>query len=225
MPANRGNLRERRTQSPIGSQPDLLIHLLLQLVDGLGVENAIAQQPHLEFRQRVALGIRLQLSRRTIGTLVIGKRMRVRPDDVSMHKCRPVAGTAPGNCLFKCQVACDWIGSIDLGEVEVGKVRHQTGDVAAGGVHLDWDGDGIAIVFNDEEDRQFGVRCRIQRLPELSLAGCAFAKGDVDHLVPVKSDMFELTVICLSDQRRIRMAGKIPPRFGATDRLQALRGR
>ena len=58
MFTNRGNLGKRRTQRPLGGQTHLLVNLLLQPVDRFGVQNAFAQQAHLELRQRVAQRIR-----------------------------------------------------------------------------------------------------------------------------------------------------------------------
>ena len=97
-----------------------------------------------------------------------------------------------------------------------GKPRHQLRDVAARGLHVDRHRDGVAVVLDQEQHRQLEVARRVQRLPELTLAGRAVAGRDVARLrrpspCPRSSGCVALEVAVL-DQR-----------LGDAHRLQELR--
>ncbi len=80
-------------------------------------------------------------------------------------------------------------------KVEMGEVGEQVRDVAAGGVDFDGNGDGVAVVFDDEEDGELEVGGDADGFPELALGGGAFADGDVDDFVAVGFDGVELAVV------------------------------
>ena len=222
MLLNRGNLRQRGTQRPLGRQPDLFIHLLLQTSNRLGVEDSLAQQPHLELRQWIAQIVSREFTRRPVETVIVGERMRVRPYHMTMHKRRPIARTAPGDRLLKCKIARHRIGAVDLRKVEVRKICYQPRDVPAGGVDLDRNRDCVFIVLDNKEHRQLGIGSGVERFPELPLAGRPFAERDINYLVAMELHILELPVVALALSRRFGMARKIPSRLGAAYRLKAL---
>ena len=118
------------------------------------------------------------------------------------------------------------IGAVDLGKVEVGEVGHQAGDVAAGRVHLDRDADGVAVVFDAEDDGQLLVGGGVERLPELALRGGTFAEQVSDDLVAVELDVVEGAVVDggIRLSRRLGMAAEVAAGLGATHGVQHLRG-
>ena len=61
MALDGADLRQRRAQHPLRRAPHLFVHLLFQAVDGRGIENAVAQQAHLQLGQRVESGVPLAL--------------------------------------------------------------------------------------------------------------------------------------------------------------------
>ncbi len=54
MPVDRTDIREGSAQGSFRRGAALLIDFLLQPVDGRGIEEAITQQTHLQFGQRIA---------------------------------------------------------------------------------------------------------------------------------------------------------------------------
>jgi hypothetical protein len=80
-------------------------------------------------------------------------------------------------------VALEHVAAVDLLDEEARKARDELGDAPAGGVHLDRDGDRVAVVLDEVDDGQFQVAGGVQRLPELALAGGAVAGGAEHHLV------------------------------------------
>ena len=94
-----------------------------------------------------------------------------------------------------------------------------------GGVHFDRHRDGVLVVFDHEQHRQLEVRCRVERLPELALAGRAVAAGDVHDFVAVEDDVFELTIVTVDLLGGFGMLAEIASGFGASHGLQKLRSR
>ena len=93
MPLDGTDLRQRRAQHPVGGAPHLFVDLLFQPVDGRRIENAVAQQAHLQLGQRIQSSFPLALRLRPVEPFVVGKGMRIRPDYMPMHKGRTLAGS------------------------------------------------------------------------------------------------------------------------------------
>src|SRR5436853_7458267 len=121
--------------------------------------------------------------------------MRVRPDDVTVNKCRTTAGTDVRDCFLHRGITGERVGTVNLSEVEIRKVRDEFGNIAARRLHFDRYGDGVAIVFNDEQHGEPARRRRVQRLPEFALTRGAFAAGDVGDFITVENNVFEGGVI------------------------------
>ena len=130
-------LGQHRLHCAVRGALHLFIHLLLQAVDALRVEKSFAQQPHLlHLRNRVARVLDLHLCVAAIVALIVGERVRVRPDYVSMHQRRSLSRTRIRHCLDHRRVARQRIRPIDLGEVKVWEVRNQPRNVSAGSIHF-----------------------------------------------------------------------------------------
>ena len=148
MPRDACNRRKRRFQGFVRGLGGFAVQRLLQVVDLLGAQDAFAQQAHLHARQRIAHGVGFALGGRAVQLVVVGKRMRIGPDAMPVHKCRPEARPAMLRRGLECPQAGFGIGAVDLGKMEVGEIGHQPRDVAARGVHLHRHADGIAVVLD-----------------------------------------------------------------------------
>jgi hypothetical protein len=82
----------------------------------------------------------------------------------------------------------DGVCAVATLDEQVGEAFDETRDVAARGLHLDGDADGVAVVFDEEDDGEPQVARRVERLPVLALARRAVARGAVDDLVATDSD-------------------------------------
>ena len=131
----------------------IVVDLLLQLIDALLVENALADQKHLHMGHRIVGGVALALRFGPIQALVVGQRMRIRANHVRMHEGGASACPAMSSGAHKCRVAYDRIGSVELFEMEIGEAADQARDVAARGLHLYRHRDGVFVVFDDEQNR------------------------------------------------------------------------
>ena len=217
-------------RSAIRGALDLVVHLALQAGDALGVENAFAQQPHLHLGDGVARVLGLDLFLAAVLTFVVAERVRVGTDDVAVNQRGAMSGACVGDCLGHRRIAGERVRAIDFGEVEVGEVRDQLGDVSAGSVDLDRGGDGVLVVLDDVDYREFGVAGGVERLPEFALAGGAFADRDVDDFVAVELDVFVVAIVVPSAfglrTGGVGMAREVAAGLGAPHRVEALgRGR
>ncbi len=215
-------LRRGRFEGAVARLQHLFGHLLFELVDRLLVEDAFADQEHLQAGDGIALGLFLALGLGAIEALIVGERVRIGTDDVPVHEPRPFAGADVLHRAGDGGIALDRIGAVALLEMEVGEIGHQARDVAARGLHLAGHGDGVLVVLDQEQNRQLQVGGRVQRLPELALAGGAFPGGDVDHLVAVEGHILELAVVAGNFLGRLGMAREVAAGFGASDGVQEL---
>src|SRR5271156_5274370 len=126
--------------------------------------------------------------------------------------------------LLKSTIGGDVVSAVDLSKVEVGEIGNQTRNISARGIDLNRHRDGVAVVFDDKDDRKPFVRGGIERFPELSLRGGTFADGDVDALVAVELDVAPGAVISLMLFGCFGMTTDVSARFGAADGVQALSG-
>ena len=107
------------------------------------------RRSHLHTGERVAEGVGFKLFLGAVVALVVGEGVGVGADDVAVDERRAVAGTAVGDGFRPWRRSWRWVGAVDFGEVEVGEVCDEAGDIAAGSVDLDGRRDGIPIIFND----------------------------------------------------------------------------
>ena len=201
------DLGQRSLESALGGLGDFAIQLLLQSRDLFGGQDALAQQAHLHLGDGIAQGVGFALGLRAIEPVVVGERVGVAADAVAVDKGRPQAGAAVGHGALKGLTTCLRIGAVHLGKVEVGEVGHQAGDVAAGRAHLDRSADGVAVVFDAENDGQLPVGGGVERLPELALRGGTLAQQGEDDLVAVELDIVEGAVVAARLLRRLRDGG------------------
>ena len=203
----------RRGQRFVGRRGDLAVDLLAQprQVD-LG-QGALVLEVSREQQQRVALGVLRALGGRAVERLVVGQRVRVRPDHVRVHERRSLARAAPGRGLAEHREARERVAAVHLAHQQVRKAAHEPRDAAAGGLHLDRHRDRVAVVLDQVEHRQLQVAGRVQALPELALGGGAVAGRAVDDLVGGERR-----------RRGARVPGReVEARLGAAHGMQELR--
>ena len=80
-------------------------------------------------------------------------------------------------------VAGEEVGAVDALDEETGERGDQLRNVATRRLHFDRDGNGVAIVLDQIDDRELERTGGVERLPELPFAGGAFADRDVGHFV------------------------------------------
>jgi hypothetical protein len=169
-----------------------------------------------EFRHpcdRIALRLRGALVRRLVQTLVVGQRMRVRPDHLGVDEGRPLAGAGVGDGFLYRGVARQVVRAVNALNQQPREVRYQPRDVAAGRLCFDGHRDRVAVVFDDDDDRQPAQAGVVERFPELSFAGGAIAEREVGDLVGV------VPLVTVFDGRELLVE---PARLRAADCLQAL---
>ena len=131
-----------------------------------------------------------------------------------------------GDSDFEGVEAGDGVGAVDFGKMEIGEIFEQVRDVSAWRVDFDGDGDGVAVVFDDEEDGELEIGGDADGFPELTLGSGAFADGDVNDLVAVEIDGMELAVVAFVLLRGLGMLGQVERSFRAAYSLETLgRGR
>ena len=141
---------------------------------------------------------------------------------MAVHKRRAVAGADMLDGAAQGGKAFEKVGAVALLKVEVGEVCHQRTDVAARRLVLDRDGDGVAVVLDDIEQRKLALGSRVDRLPELALRGGPFSAGDVGDLVGVMLHILELAIIAIHFGVGCRVTGEVEPGLGTAHGLQKL---
>ena len=131
-----------------------------------------------------------------------------------MDQRRSAPGAGVGDRAPHRRVARDVVAAVDLLDQQIGEAVQQPRDVAARRLLGDRHRDRVAVVLDQDDERQLLLRRRVQRLPELAFAGGALAGRDVG----------DLAVVQLGGA--LRQAGEAlvaHRRFGAADAVQALR--
>ena len=171
-------------------------------------------QPPRQLRDGIALGFPGALLGRLVELLVVRQRVRVRPDHLGVDERRSAPAAGVGDRAPHRRVARDVVAPVDLLDQQIGEAVQQPRDVATRRLLGDRHRDRVAVVLDQDDERQLLLRRRVQRLPELALAGGALAGRDVG----------DLAVVQLGGA--LRQAGEAlvaHRRFGAADAVQALR--
>src|ERR1700730_17050154 len=103
---------------------------------------------------------------------------------------RPAALAAIRNRLLADGIALKRIGAVAFGNMQIRKAAREFRNAAAGGLYLDGDGNGIAVVFDEIQERELFAARDVEGLPELALARCSIATGHVDDLIALVTHVF-----------------------------------
>jgi len=202
-----------------------VVDLLLESVDLVGGENALAEQAHLHLGDGVAQRIGLTLGGGAIELVIVRERVGIGADDVAVDEGGTEAGAAVFGSSLKSAQAGFGVGAVDFCEVEIGKICDQLGDVSAGRIDLDGNTDGVAVVFDEKDDGQLGVGGGVERFPEFALRCGAFAEAGEGNLVGVERDVVKRAII---QPGRLLcgfgMTAEVAPGLGASDGVENLGG-
>ena len=135
-----------------------------------------------EAAQRIARRLRFPFGGALVVALVVRHRMRVGARDTGMDERRSRASPRPGDRFAHRPEARHAVRSVDADDVQAGERLEQLGDVAARRLHLDRDGDGVPVVFDQVDDRQPAGTGRVERFPELAAARLAVTERNQGHL-------------------------------------------
>ena len=224
--------RQGRGERGFGGLGHLAVDLLLELGDLFRGQDVFAEQAHLHAADGIAEGVGLALLGGAVELVVVGERVRVGADAVAVDEGGALAGAAVAGRILEGAQAGLGVGAVDLLEMEVGEVGHQAGDVAAGRVHFDGNADGVAVVFNQEDDGQLLVGGGVEGFPELAFGGGTLADACQRDLIAVELDVVKGAVI--PPRRRIGggigllgglgMVAEVAAGLGAADGVKHLRG-
>ena len=128
---------------------------LAMSVSSASVAMPSAIEQRRELRDRIALRFGGALVRGLVQLLVVRQRVRVRADDLGVHERRALARarvrrprrSSPCSCSRKSVPSMRWT-------MRPGNDVDQLRDVAAGRLHFDRHRDRVAVVFDQEDDRQ-----------------------------------------------------------------------
>ena len=162
---------------------DLLIHFMDDQLQRLPVENALGNQPLGKFDDRVARLFGCALGLGLIETLVVGKRMRIRPRHGGMHQRRPLAGARMRHRFGQRLIRRHEIRAVHFHALQIREARDQARDVSARRLPLHRHRNGVAVVLDQKHQRQVFQARRVHRFPELALAGGALAARYQRHFV------------------------------------------
>ena len=140
--------------------------------------------------------------------------MRIRPDDFGVNERRAFTSTAIFDGALHHRVRRERISAVNLLNVEIGETGDEFRDIAARGIHLDRSRDRVAVVFDDEDHRQFEIACGVQRFPPFAFARRAVADRHIDDLIA-----FEPGDLVLKAREQRRSIA----RLGGSDRVERLR--
>jgi hypothetical protein len=92
---------------------------------------------------------------------VAGEAWNYQPD-----QCGPLTGSHAGDCVFDQRRGGKRVGSIAIENAQSTKASQIAGDVAARRLMLRAHGNSVAIVFNEEQERQAFGGHDIERCPK-----------------------------------------------------------
>ena len=73
-------------------------------------------------------------------------------------------------------------------DVQVREIRDELRDAAARSLRFDGNGNRVAIVFDEKENRNAAKRGRVDGLEKFAFAGRSFSAGDVHDFVALETD-------------------------------------
>jgi hypothetical protein len=167
----------------VGRGGDLPVDLLAQPLQLRLGGQALGLEELGERGEGIAAGVRLALRGGSVLGLVVGEGMRIGPDDLRVNEGRALPGATPGRGLAQDPEAGHGVTPVHLADQEVGERAEELGDAPARGLDLDGNGDGVAVVLNEVQDRQAQVGGGVETLPELALGGGAVPGRAQDDLV------------------------------------------
>src|SRR3984957_6270712 len=141
---------------------------------------------------------------------------------VRVNERWPTALPAVLNGGFADGIAFQRVGPIAFRDVQARETAGEFRDAAARGLDFDRNGNGVAVVFNEVDQREFFSTRGVQGLPEFAFAGGPVARRDEHYFLGLVAHVLaEGRFLGLSQS--LRMILVVQRGFGGTDRLPQLR--
>src|SRR5437660_162148 len=96
--------------------------------------------------------------------------MGIEPHDACVHQSRPAPVPAVLHGFAHDAIRSQKISAIHFLAKELRKAGYQFANVATGGLALEWNGNRVAVVFDEKQKRQALDAGDIQRFPEFTFA-------------------------------------------------------
>ncbi len=127
---------------------NFLVDFVGDALQHVPIEDALVDQKFGKCEDWVAGRFGFALGWRFVEALVVGERVGIGADDVGVNQRGTAAGPAICGGGAQGAVGGQKIGAVDFLPVQVGKAGDQSGNIAAGGLALDGDGNGVAVVLD-----------------------------------------------------------------------------
>ena len=163
-------------------------------------------------RQRIAVLIRLAFRRRLVVPVLVRQRVGLQPDHAGVDERRPLARADVVERLLERAIGLLVVAAVALEDFQIGEAAGERRDRAARSLVFHRYRDGVAVVLDQEQDRQPAERGAVQRLPELALAGGAVAAAHQHDPVAVRG----------AGEPRDAVAAEVALRVRGADRVQEL---
>ena len=164
-------------QSLLGGVVHFAVDFQRNAAQRILIEHAFVQQKLGKALQRIARLLGLAFGGSLVVALVVGERMRVRPDHMGVHQRGAAPLAAVLDSRFHGRIGRQEIATIHFLLKEAGEAGHQRRDAGAGGLVFHRNGDGVAVIFDQEQHGQAIQAGGVQGFPKLALAGGAIAAG------------------------------------------------
>src|SRR6266849_8490786 len=128
--------------------------------------------------------------------------MRIRPRDVRVDQRGAQALAAVVGGAFASRITLERLRAVALLNMQPGKTSDQFRDASARGLHFHGNGNGIAVVFDQIQERKFLAASRVQGLPEFSLARRAVSAGNI-------YDLFRIVADGVAERRLLRLLERV----------------
>src|SRR5580700_6188448 len=99
--------------------------------------------------------------------------MGVMPNHVRVDQRGTEALAAIFDGFLADRIAFERIGAVAFGDMQARETADETRDAASGSLHLNRNGDGVTVVFDDIQERKLFRAGDVERFPELAFAGGA----------------------------------------------------
>ena len=169
-------------EGAVGRRLNLVVDAARDLRQRVVVGEPAVGQPRGEPGDGVAGPLGLAFRRALVVAVVVRFGMRVQPHHPGLDEDRPAPAARVGEGPPQGLDAGQRVGAVDADDLQPRERRHEAGDVAARGLELDGDGDGVAVVLDQVEHGEPAGAGGVQRFPELALAGAPVAERHVDDV-------------------------------------------
>src|SRR5882724_2027333 len=126
--------------------------------------------------------------------------------------------------LFACGIAFERIRAVHFCNVQSRKTTNEFGNASASSLYFHRNRDGIAVIFDEIEERKLLGASDVQGFPEFALAGGAVTTRDVHNFIRIVAHVFpERRLLCL--RQGLGAAVVIKSGFSGAHGLDELRAR